>query len=144
MLGGFTGCLGCILCKKSLRLSLKVDECKPLPHGRAGAIEGLAADQDGARGQRPAVRCGRGALLHVHRAAVHRQGAVHLRRHVPAAVQARLRGRALHSSTSRLSVSAFCGSGGGFGGSFGVVQEEFRRVLGRLGCILCQKRLRLS
>ena len=29
--GGSRGCLLCILCQKRLRLSLKVDECKPLP-----------------------------------------------------------------------------------------------------------------
>ena len=31
MLGGIWGCLGCILCQKWLRLSWKVEECKPLP-----------------------------------------------------------------------------------------------------------------
>ena len=27
---GYEGCLGCILCQKRLRLSWKLDECKPL------------------------------------------------------------------------------------------------------------------
>jgi len=31
MLGDVRGILGCILCQKRLRLSGKVDECKPLP-----------------------------------------------------------------------------------------------------------------
>jgi len=31
VLGGIKGCLGCILCQKRLRLSRKVDDCKPLP-----------------------------------------------------------------------------------------------------------------
>jgi hypothetical protein len=30
VLGGIRGCLGCVLCQKWLRLSIKVDECKPL------------------------------------------------------------------------------------------------------------------
>jgi len=30
------GCLGCILCQKALKLSRKVDECKPLPHAVNG------------------------------------------------------------------------------------------------------------
>ena len=33
MSGGSRGCLLCILCQKRLRLSLKVDECKPLKFG---------------------------------------------------------------------------------------------------------------
>ena len=31
VIGVVTGCVGCILCQKRLRLSSKVDECKPLP-----------------------------------------------------------------------------------------------------------------
>jgi len=31
---GIRGCAGCMLCQKRLRLSWKVDECKPLPRGR--------------------------------------------------------------------------------------------------------------
>jgi Leucine-rich repeat (LRR) protein len=34
--GGFGECVGCILCQKRLRLSCKVDECKPLLAGLAG------------------------------------------------------------------------------------------------------------
>jgi len=36
--GGVRGCLRCILCQKRLRLSRKVDECRPL-------LVGLAARQ---------------------------------------------------------------------------------------------------
>jgi hypothetical protein len=32
-LGG-SGCLGCIFCHKRLKLRRKLDECKPLRHGR--------------------------------------------------------------------------------------------------------------
>jgi len=52
-------------------------------------------------------------------------------------------GRGLHSSNFRLNVSAFCGIGGAFGGSLDCV-EEVSGFQGHLGCILCQKRLRLS
>ena len=53
-------------------------------------------------------------------------------------------GRGLHSSTSRLSVSAFCGLGGEFRGSLGGVQKVSGMFGGVLGCMFCQKRLRLS
>jgi hypothetical protein len=33
--GGIRGCLGCVSCQKRFRLSSRVDECKPLPAGRA-------------------------------------------------------------------------------------------------------------
>jgi len=36
------GCLGCILCQKRLRLSWKVDECKPLPTDRLRLSAGAA------------------------------------------------------------------------------------------------------
>ena len=40
-------------------------------------------------------------------------------------------GRGLHSSTSRLNLSAFCGIGGAFRGCLGVIQvEAFRGCLG--------------
>jgi hypothetical protein len=32
------GCLGCVLCQKRLRLSFKVDECKPLAPGALHAM----------------------------------------------------------------------------------------------------------
>ena len=55
-------------------------------------------------------------------------------------------GRGLHSSTFRLNVSAFCGTGGAFRGCLGGAQEVNGGITGclRVGCILCQKRLRLS
>jgi len=31
--GGIRGCLGRVLCQNRLKLSLKADECKPLPGG---------------------------------------------------------------------------------------------------------------
>jgi hypothetical protein len=46
-------------------------------------------------------------------------------------------GEGLHSFTSDLNLSAFCGIGGAFRGCFGGVK-------GCLGCVMCQKRLRLS
>ena len=56
-------------------------------------------------------------------------------------------GKGLHSFTSWLNLSAFCG----IGVHSGVIEEVFRRcqgvlrsISGCLGCILCQKRLRLS
>jgi len=53
-------------------------------------------------------------------------------------------GRGSHSSTFRLNVSAFCGTGGAVGGCLGGVLEVLRVMRGCLECILCQKRLRLS
>ena len=53
-------------------------------------------------------------------------------------------GRGLHSSTFRLNVSAFCGKGGAFMDRLGGVSEVSGDIRGYLGCILCQKRLRLS
>jgi hypothetical protein len=43
VLGDIEGCLGCIVCKKRLKLSCHVDECKPLAAGggddrRAGVV----------------------------------------------------------------------------------------------------------
>jgi hypothetical protein len=55
-----------------------------------------------------------------------------------------LGGRGLHSSTFRLNVSALCGIGGAFRGCLGVVYGVSGGIGGRLGCISCQKRLRLS
>jgi hypothetical protein len=51
-------------------------------------------------------------------------------------------GRGLHSSTVSfwLNLSAFCGIQGAFRG----IYEVSRGIRGCLGCILCQKRLRLS
>ena len=57
------------------------------------------------------------------------------------------RGRCLHSSTFRFILSAFCGIGVHLGVVFGVIrrcQGVLRCIRGCLGCILCQKRLRLS
>jgi hypothetical protein len=51
------------------------------------------------------------------------------------------RGRGLHSSTFRLNVSAFSGMGDAFRDCFGGCAGVCRRCL---GCILCQKRLKLS
>ena len=53
-----------------------------------------------------------------------------------------MRGRGLHSSAFQLNVSAFCGSA--FGSFWGVVCGVLRCMRRCLGCILCQKRLRLS
>jgi len=56
-------------------------------------------------------------------------------------------GRGLHSSTIRLNVSAFCGTGGAFRGCLGGIYEvlgDMQGCLGCLGCSLCQKRLTLS
>ena len=60
------------------------------------------------------------------------------------ATTASLRGRRLHSSTFRLNVSAFDGIGCAFRGCFGGFKGVSRGITGCLGCILCQKRLRLS
>jgi len=48
--------------------------------------------------------------------------------------------RGLHSFTFQLNMSAFCETGGVFRGCLGVS----RGIKGCPGCILCQKRLRLS
>jgi hypothetical protein len=54
-------------------------------------------------------------------------------------------GRGLHSSTFRLNVSAFCVLGGAFRSRLrGVWQVAKGISKGCLGCILCQKGLRLS
>jgi hypothetical protein len=52
--------------------------------------------------------------------------------------------RGLHSSTFWLNISAFCGKGGAFRGCLGVVEQVLGGIWGCLGCILCQKWLRLS
>jgi hypothetical protein len=53
-------------------------------------------------------------------------------------------GRGLHSSTFRLNLSASCGIGGAFRCCLGGVWEVSRGVRACSGCVLCQKRLRLS
>ena len=53
-------------------------------------------------------------------------------------------GRGLHSSTFRLNVSASCGLGVATKGYQGVVQGVLWAIMGCLGCILCQKRIRWS
>jgi hypothetical protein len=57
-------------------------------------------------------------------------------------------GKDLHSSTFRFNLSAFCGIGGAFSGYLGGIAWGIRGYLGDiwgcLGCVLCQKRLRLS
>ena len=54
------------------------------------------------------------------------------------------RGRGLHTPTFRLNVSAFCGIGGAINGCSGGVRQAFGDIRPCHGCILCQKRLRLS
>ena len=44
-------------------------------------------------------------------------------------------GRGLHSSTSQLTVSAFCGTGGAFGVCFRGVDEVSGDIKGSLGCV---------
>jgi len=53
-------------------------------------------------------------------------------------------GRALRSSTFRLNVSAFYGSGGALMGCLGGVQEVLAGIRGCSGCVVCQPPLRLS
>jgi hypothetical protein len=53
-------------------------------------------------------------------------------------------GRGSHSPTFRLNVSAFCGKGGALGGCLGGVQGVSGVIRAWLGCVLYQKRLRLS
>ena len=64
------------------------------------------------------------------------------------AAAVRPRARGLHSSTFQLNGSAFCGMGGAFKdllkGCLGGVCEVLGGIRRWLGCILCQKRLRLS
>ena len=56
-----------------------------------------------------------------------------------------LLGRGLHSSTFRLNVSPLWEIGGAVRGCFiGGVEGVLWGIRGCLGCILCQKRLRLS
>ena len=43
MSGGIKKCVGCDFCKKRLRLSWKVDECKPLPVVAAAAAVSFPA-----------------------------------------------------------------------------------------------------
>ena len=52
--------------------------------------------------------------------------------------------RGLHSFTFQLNVSAFCGIKGSFRGSSGGGLKVLGGIMGCVGCILCQKRLRLS
>ena len=53
-------------------------------------------------------------------------------------------GRGLHSSTFRLNVSALCEMGVHLGLFIGCFRRIFAGIRGCLGCILCQKRLKLS
>ena len=53
-------------------------------------------------------------------------------------------GRGVHSSAFRLNVSALCGIGCAFMGSLGVLRGGAGGIRLCPGCILCQKRLRLS
>jgi len=53
-------------------------------------------------------------------------------------------GRGLHSSTSKLNVSASRGIGGAFRGSFSGVWEVLGNIKGCIGCIVYKKRLKLS
>ena len=53
-------------------------------------------------------------------------------------------GRALHSFTFQLNLSASCGIGGAFRGGVWDFQEVLGGNRGCLGYVLCQKRLRLS
>ena len=62
----------------------------------------------------------------------------------PAQVHVLVAGRGLHSLTSQLNLSAFCGTWGAFRGCVGGVEEVSGGIRGCLGCILCQTRLRLS
>jgi hypothetical protein len=55
-----------------------------------------------------------------------------------------LRGRGLHSFTSQLNLSAFCGIEGTLRGFLGGVWGVSGGIKGCLGCILFQKWLRLS
>ena len=63
---------------------------------------------------------------------------------LPLTGEQRPRGRALHSFAFRLNVSAFCGIGGAIRGYQGIVQGVLGVTMKCVGCILCQKRLRLS
>jgi len=54
------------------------------------------------------------------------------------------RSRGSHSSTFRLNVSAFYGTGGAFRDCLGGFKGVSGGIMGYYGCILCQKRLRLS
>ena len=56
----------------------------------------------------------------------------------------RVAGRGLHSSTFWLNVSAFCGIGGASRGCFEGIEEVSGVTRGCVGCVLCQKWLRLS
>jgi len=58
--------------------------------------------------------------------------------------RARPEARGLHSSTFQLNVSAFYSIGGALRGCLGSVLVVVGDYRGYLGCILCQKRLRLS
>jgi hypothetical protein len=58
--------------------------------------------------------------------------------------QRRPQTRGLHSSTFQLNISAFCGIGGALRGCLASFQEVAGGMRRWLGCILCQKRLRLS
>jgi hypothetical protein len=51
-MGGIRGCPGCILCQKRLRLSLKVDECRPLPASMSVSSALLAAAGGAGRSER--------------------------------------------------------------------------------------------
>jgi len=65
-------------------------------------------------------------------------------RHSPTSGWSSPKARGLHSSTFRLNVSAFCGTGGAFRGCLRSVWEVLGGIRGCLQCILCQTRLRLS
>ena len=108
---------------KALTLSRNVDECKPLPLVRRERGRTLNMPHPALRRRRR-----RGHMRSMRHSAPGRQGR---KRRKPT-------NRGLHSSIIQLNVSAFCGIGSAFMGCC------IGGIRGYPGCILCQKRLRLS
>ena len=130
MLGGIRRYVGCQLCQKRLRLSSKVDECKPLPQTRAPVPRSTHAWFSDF------------SLKWTPRGGAPRHPSAHprppgSRRRPMWCCRSRPRGRGLHSSTIWLNLSALSGIGG-------ACRACFRSFRGRLRCISCQKRLRWS
>jgi len=100
VLAGGRGSLGCILCRKRLRLSREVDQCKPLDGGGGGG--GARAGGDGRRG-------GHHGRAGVPADPAGADGAAGAGRGAGDGVQQQVvGGRGLHSSTSLLNLSRFC------------------------------------
>ena len=133
-----------------------MDECKPLLHGGAKGTRLQAGDGQGRAVQvdplKPKLKPPTNKLLKLRCVVPLSNFAFkfNLRRYTKATTATTTigdDGRGSHSSTFRLNLSPFCGIGVHLGlvqGVFGRCQGALRSMRGCSGCILRQKRLRLS